>query len=97
MWVAGALLGLGFLGDAIDHILFENPSEISVVAEVGWTSLFHWSDEEVEKMLTDSPWAKRVRVSIGGPGSGGGFKALFMTVWCPDSRSVESNCGIPRG
>ena len=26
-----------------------------------------------------------------------GSKALFMTVWCPDSRSVESNCGIPRG
>ena len=26
-----------------------------------------------------------------------GTKALFMTVWCPDSRSVESNCGIPRG
>ena len=25
------------------------------------------------------------------------LKALFMTVWCPDSRSVESNCGIPRG
>ena len=25
------------------------------------------------------------------------IKALFMTVWCPDSRSVESNCGIPRG
>ena len=24
-------------------------------------------------------------------------KALFMTVWCPDSRSVGSNCGIPRG
>ena len=24
-------------------------------------------------------------------------KALFMTVWCPDSRSVESNYGIPRG
>ena len=23
-------------------------------------------------------------------------KALFMTVWCPDSRSVESNCGILR-
>ena len=23
--------------------------------------------------------------------------ALFMTVWCPGSRSVESNCGIPRG
>ena len=32
-----------------------------------------WSDKEVEKMLTDSPWAKRVAVSIGGPGSGGGF------------------------
>ena len=27
----------------------------------------------------------------------GWVKALFMTVWCPDSRSVESNCGIPRG
>ena len=25
------------------------------------------------------------------------IKALFMTVWCPDSRSVGSNCGIPRG
>ena len=24
-------------------------------------------------------------------------KALFMTVWCPNSRSVESNGGIPRG
>ena len=24
-------------------------------------------------------------------------KALFMTVWCPSSRSVESNYGIPRG
>ena len=29
--------------------------------------------------------------------SDGDFKALFMTVWCPDSRSVESNCGIPLG
>ena len=27
----------------------------------------------------------------------GATKALFMTVWCPDSRSVGSNCGIPRG
>ena len=30
-------------------------------------------------------------------GAYGWLKALFMTVWCPDSRSVESNCGIPRG
>ena len=29
--------------------------------------------------------------------TGHATKALFMTVWCPDSRSVESNCGIPRG
>ena len=29
--------------------------------------------------------------------AGSEIKALFMTVWCPDSRSVESNCGIPRG
>ena len=40
MWTVGALLGLGFLGDAIDYFLFENPSEINVVAEVGWTALF---------------------------------------------------------
>ena len=51
MWVAGALLGLGFLGDAIDHILFENPSEISVVAEVGWTSLFLLTVAAIEGML----------------------------------------------
>ena len=36
----GALLGLGFLGDVIDFFFFENPSEIDVVAEAGWTSLF---------------------------------------------------------
>ena len=51
MWVAGALLGLGFLGDAIDHILFENPSGISVVAEVGWTSLFLLTVAAIEGML----------------------------------------------
>ena len=32
-----------------------------------------------------------------GPSAQDTSKALFMTVWCPDSRSVESNCGIPRG
>lgn len=51
MWVAGALLGLGFLGDAIDHFLFENPLVISVVAEVGWTSLFLLTVAAVEGML----------------------------------------------
>lgn len=30
-----------------------------------------WSDKEVEKMLTDSPWAKEVRVPISGPRGGG--------------------------
>ena len=48
---------------------------------------------------TDS-FATRRRVPAG-PGSQAMAtaipKALFMTVWCPDSRSVESNCGIPRG
>ncbi len=36
-------------------------------------------------------------IGLNAPGQSGDPKALFMTVWCPDSRSVESNCGIPRG
>ena len=30
-----------------------------------------WSDKDVTKMMTDSPWAKSASVSMGGPGSGG--------------------------
>ena len=51
MWAVGALLGLGFLGDAIDYFVFDNPSEISVVAEVWWTSLFLLSVAAMEGML----------------------------------------------
>ena len=51
MWTVGALLGLGFLGDAIDYFLFENPSEINVVAEVGWTALFLLTVAAVEGIL----------------------------------------------
>ena len=40
MWVAGGLLALGYLGDAIDFFVYENPPKIDVVAELGWTSLF---------------------------------------------------------
>ena len=32
-----------------------------------------WSDKEAQKILSDSPWAKQVRVPIGGPSSGDGF------------------------
>ena len=42
-------------------------------------------DELEQSGVTHSAWAAVAT------------KALFMTVWCPDSRSVESNCGIPRG
>ena len=38
-----------------------------------------------------------VQAQSSGAGQMVSVKALFMTVWCPDSRSVESNCGIPRG
>ena len=30
-----------------------------------------WSDKDVTKMMTDSPWAKSASVSMGGPGGGG--------------------------
>jgi len=32
-----------------------------------------WSDKDVEKMLTDSPWAKTVRIPVRGPTGDGGF------------------------
>lgn len=51
MWSVGALLGLGFLGDAVDYFVFENPSEISFVAELGWTSLFLLTLAAIEGML----------------------------------------------
>jgi hypothetical protein len=31
-----------------------------------------WSDKDTAKMMTDSPWAKSVIVSMGGPGGAGG-------------------------
>jgi hypothetical protein len=40
LWTVGALLGLGFLGDVIDFVVFENPSEISVAAELGGPRYF---------------------------------------------------------
>ena len=51
MWLVGALLGLGFLGDAIDYFVFENPSEISFAAELGWTSLFVLTVAAIEGVL----------------------------------------------
>jgi len=51
MWAVGALLGVGFLGDAIDFSVFENPSEINVVAELGWTSLFLLTVAAIDGML----------------------------------------------
>lgn len=51
MWAVGALLALGFLGDAIDYPAFENPSEISVVAELGWVSLFLVTVAGIEGVL----------------------------------------------
>lgn len=51
MWAVGAVLGVGFLGDAIDFFVFENPSEINVVAELGWTSLFLLTVAAIEGMF----------------------------------------------
>ena len=40
MWTVGSLLGLGFLGDVFDYFVYEQQTEIDVVAEIGWTMLF---------------------------------------------------------
>jgi hypothetical protein len=51
MWVVGGLLAAGYLGDAIDFFVYENPSEISVVAELGWFSLFLLTVAVIEGVL----------------------------------------------
>ena len=35
-----------------------------------------WSDKDTAKMMTDSPWAKSVSVSMAGPGGAGGAPAM---------------------
>ena len=49
MWTVGSLLGLGFLGDALDYFVYEQPTEIDVVAEIGWTVLFLATVTTVER------------------------------------------------
>ncbi len=51
MWVVGGLLAVGYLGDAIDFFVYENPSEMSVVAELGWFSLFLLTVAVIEGVL----------------------------------------------
>ena len=51
MWAVGLLLGLGFLGDAIDYFVFEEPSDINVLVEVGWTAVFVLTVAAVEGVL----------------------------------------------
>ena len=62
---------------------------------------FH--DRRSGYMFVTNPLGAKLEQQVAAEGEGGfrgnssNIKALFMTVWCPDSRSVESNCGIPRG
>ncbi len=51
MWTVGSLLGFGFLGDALDYFVYEQPTEIDVVAEIGWTVLFLATVTTVEGIL----------------------------------------------
>lgn len=51
MWTVGVLLSLGFFGDVIDFFVFEQPTEIDVLAEIGWTSLFLATVAAVEGAL----------------------------------------------
>ena len=51
MWIVGVLLGVGFLGDAIDYFVFESPAEIDVATELGWTSLFLLTVAVIEGIL----------------------------------------------
>lgn len=47
MWAVGALLALAFA----DYFLLENPSEVSVVAELLWVSLFLLTVAAIEGAL----------------------------------------------
>ena len=51
MWTVGSLLGLGFLGDVLDYFVYKQPTEIDVVAEIGWTVLFLATVTTVEGIL----------------------------------------------
>ena len=51
MWTVGSLLGFGFLGDALDYFVYEQLTEIDVVAEIGWTVLFLATVTTVEGIL----------------------------------------------
>ena len=56
-----------------------------------------WSDTEAQKILTDSPWAKQVRVPVGGPSSGDGFsRGLGLGAVAPPP-SAGGNSGRGRG
>ena len=51
MWTVGCLLILGYLGDVIDFFVFEQPTEIDVLTEIGWTALFLATAAAVEGTL----------------------------------------------
>jgi len=51
MWGVGALLTAGFVGDAIDFLVFENPPEVDVARELGWTLVFLLTVAAVEGVL----------------------------------------------
>lgn len=45
---------------------------VGLVAADFWQKPFmQWSDKDTARMMKDSPWAKSVAVSMGGPGGGG--------------------------
>ena len=55
-------------------ILMIGVCAISLFAADFWQSKSYteWSDKEVQKLLSNSPWSKEVVVSLGGGGGGGG-------------------------
>ena len=66
----------------------------SMVFAVGVHGQFHALDKQTGTVLWSRNLVDEFNLS---DYHGFASKALFMTVWCPGSRSVESSCGIPRG
>jgi hypothetical protein len=43
------------------------------------TPFYKWSDQEVDKMLTDSPWARKAEVYVKGKDTGAGLIVRWQT------------------
>ncbi|MGH9664856.1 MAG: hypothetical protein ACRD9L_10575 [Bryobacteraceae bacterium] len=55
-----------------------------------------WTSEDVQKVLTDSPWAKAVAVKMEGSGQGGGMGRGGGGTWGGGGGGMGGGMGMPR-